>query len=131
MTLFDSDFLIAVLRGEGAAAQTLRTLEAEHESMGTTVINAYELLLGALLHRNADEKRREVERLLHSLALHSLTPPASSLAAEISAQLTRAGTIIDFQDIAIAAIAIANDETLCTRNLAHFSRIKGLSVKKW
>ena len=131
MPILDSDFLIGILRGNEEAAGTLRILEGGGQLLGTTVINIYELLLGAELHSNPDEKRHQAEALLSSLVIYSLTPSASSIAASISSKLVKAGNMIDFQDIAIGAITIANSEILYTRNSRHFSRIEGLSTKKW
>ena len=130
MALLDSDFLIAILRGESDAATTLKRIEAE-QPIGTTVINVYELLVGAQLHSRPEEKRQEAESLLQSLVVSSMTPAAASCAATISALLIKKGEKIDFQDIAIASIAIANNETLYTRNVKHFSRITGLAFKEW
>ena len=58
-------------------------------------------------------------------------PESAFLAAEISVDLRKKGDIIDFQDIAIASIAISNGEKLVTRNVRDFSRIKQLKLEKW
>jgi len=131
MPIIDSDILIGILRGEEDAAKTVRKLESENQRIGTTVINAYELLLGALLHSKPEEKLPQAESLLNSLILYSLNPPSSWVAARISSKLLKRGEMIDFQDISIASIALTNNETLITRNLKHFRRIEGLKIKEW
>jgi tRNA(fMet)-specific endonuclease VapC len=47
------------------------------------------------------------------------------------AELLRRGTPVEDFDIAIAAHALAVSGTLVTRNLRHFTRIRGLPVEDW
>ena len=49
----------------------------------------------------------------------------------IRAQLARAGTPIGPNDLLIAAIALANDATLITRNTGEFGRVRGLRIEDW
>lgn len=51
--------------------------------------------------------------------------------AEIRAALARIGQPIGAYDVLIAAIALANDLTLITHNVAEFSRIAGLRYEDW
>lgn len=50
---------------------------------------------------------------------------------KIRAELEGKGEIISHTDIQIASIALANDLTLITRNIKHFSRISGLRIEDW
>lgn len=52
-------------------------------------------------------------------------------AAEIYAELRETGHLITDADILVAAIAITNQLTLVTNNIAHFSRINGLNIENW
>lgn len=131
MAILDSDILIATLRGNEDALRVINALKVEGQILATTVINAYELLLGAYLHPDVKEKIIEVGTILNSLTIHSLQSQMTNLAAGISAKLIKTGAIIDFQDIAIATITIANNEILVTRNVKHFERIKELKIRKW
>jgi predicted nucleic acid-binding protein len=47
------------------------------------------------------------------------------------AGLERDGEMIDDFDVAIAAIAMSHDAGVVTANLAHFSRVRGLSCRHW
>lgn len=53
----------------------------------------------------------------------------ADIAAEIKAELLKAGNIIDDLDILIAAAAITNHATLITHNVKHFARISNLQVQ--
>ena len=49
----------------------------------------------------------------------------------IRAQLRREGSPIGANDMLIAAIALAADATVATRNKSEFGRIAGLRVQVW
>ncbi len=38
---------------------------------------------------------------------------------------------IDYRDAMIAAVAVVNNLTLVTRNIAHFCRVKELKLQPW
>ena len=131
MVILDSDMLIGVLRGDTEAVSAMEKLERAGEKLATTAINSFELFEGAFLNPKPLETMVKVDLLLRAFDILSLNQAISKTAAEISAGLRRKGNPIDFQDIAIAAIAISNSGKLVTRNIKHFSRIKGLEVEKW
>ncbi len=131
MVVLDSDILVGFLRGDKEALYSMENIVKTGEKINTTVINMFEILAGAFLSSNADENSKKIENLVQAFGVFALNQFASKIAAEISAELTKKGKIIDFQDIAIAAIAISNNEKIVTRNIKHFSRIKGLKMEKW
>lgn len=55
----------------------------------------------------------------------------STRAAEQFHELRRARVRIGTMDLRIAAIALVNDATLLSRNLADFRRVPGLRVEDW
>jgi tRNA(fMet)-specific endonuclease VapC len=52
-------------------------------------------------------------------------------AARRFSELKRAKVRIGTQDLRIAAVALANDATLITRNLAGFRKVPGLRAEDW
>lgn len=132
MVVLDTDILVGVLRNNKDAVNFMNILEDRGEKLNTTAINAFELFQGALLLSDK-EKDRDVENLLKSLdsANYNFDGSTSWKAAQISASLKKKGETLDFQDIAIAAIAMLRDEAIVTRNIKHFKRIKGLKIEKW
>jgi tRNA(fMet)-specific endonuclease VapC len=126
----DTDFLVAILRGKQEAANAVAELDQEVRS-ATTAINAFELYFGANKSQNKAQNIKETQKLLSKLEMFPLEHAAAKLAAEISAKLAEEGQPIDYRDAMIAAIAIQNNAVLLTRNLAHFTRIKGLKTKSW
>jgi|SRR3989338_4498651 len=130
MVVLDSDILVGILRGDEKAIEYMNTLEKKEERLNTTVINAFELFEGAMF-MGGKNKQEKVENLLKSFGMYNFNSPASWKAAEVSSSLKKTGKIIDFQDIAIASIALIHGETIVTRNIEHFGRIKGIKIEKW
>ena len=89
-----------------------------------------ELIEGAYIKKD-EKKFAVVENLLRSFEIYELNSVASWKAAEISAALRKSGEKVNFEDIAIASIAICNGEVLVTRNVKNFGRIKELKINKW
>lgn len=131
MVVLDSDFLVAMLRGNEEAKKFQQTLDQSESTYFTTVINAYELLVGAHLHFRAQENLNAVQDLLAHLTILPMTAPAVSIAARITAHLSREGTPIDVQDVYIAAIALAHGQDIVSRNKRDFDRIPDVNVRAW
>lgn len=132
MACLDSDILIAYLHNEHDAIKKLEDLYAKGDVTAfTTTINAVEIWKG--IYRASGEKQKEeaakVRWLLDSLELLTLDYESSRLAGELDAKM-RANTIGDL-DLLIASIALANGETLVTKNIKHFKRVPGLKVESW
>jgi len=123
MIIADTDVLIDFLRGRGAGAKRV-ALELETRAFGTTAINAFELRSGA---RTANQ-RKAIDTLLAAMTIHSFGPEEARVAAEVRQQLEGQGQAIGMADYMIAAVCIANDGILLTRNRKHFERIEGLKL---
>jgi tRNA(fMet)-specific endonuclease VapC len=119
------------LRGKKDAYSTVVALDQEAKGAATTSINAFEIYFGAYKSKMQSENLKETERLLDRLQVIPMDQSSSKKAAEISAKLNAIGEPIDYRDAMIAAIALQNDLTLLTRDKAHFSRIKGLTLETW
>jgi tRNA(fMet)-specific endonuclease VapC len=119
------------LRGKKYAFSKVVALDQEAKGAATTSINAFEIYFGAYKSKMQNENLKETERLLDRLQVIPMDQLSSKKAAEISAKLGAIGEPIDYRDALIAAIVLENDLTLLTRNKAHFSRIKGLTIETW
>lgn len=123
MIIADSDVLIDFLRGRGEGARRVG-IELETRSFGTTAITAFELRSGA---RTARQKR-SVDTLLEAMAILPFGPEEARIAAEIRQQVESKGQSIGMADYMIAAVCIASDGVLLTRNRKHFERIEDLKL---
>jgi predicted nucleic acid-binding protein len=127
MTILDTDYLVALLRGDAAAVAQADKIK----SPKTTVINAFELYYGADRSRNPKKSHPEVNSLLKSMDILEFEMPAVLASAKIQAELMNAGNPVNILDVLIAGIVMVNNEELLTRNVNHFNRINGLNWEKW
>ncbi|HLB70545.1 MAG: type II toxin-antitoxin system VapC family toxin [Candidatus Methanoperedens sp.] len=127
MTLLDTDFLVSILRGKVTSKDAVDIIE----NPGTTIINAYELYYGARRSKDPEKSFFEVDSLLKSIDILELDRSAAIKAGNIQADLMNSGKPVNILDVLIAAIAITNNEIICTKNIEHFKRIKGLKWKEW
>ena len=125
--VLDSTVLIDFLRGDPEQTSFVQ----EHELLGTlftTVINAFELYIGAYRCQQKENNLRLVKELLSRLQILPLHPDIAQRAAEICAQLERDGNAIDFKDLLVGIIALDAGCSVKTDNKKHFNRIPGLKV---
>jgi tRNA(fMet)-specific endonuclease VapC len=119
------------------AARFSRRVEAERAEVFLSIITVQEATNGwlALINslnagRNQVRGYASFQKTIHAFHRFSILP-FDAEAAEIFHQLKsrhpRAGTM----DLKIAAICIAHEATLLTRNVADFEKIAGLRVENW
>lgn len=123
MIIADTGVLIDFLRGRGGAAKRV-ALELETRSFGTTAITAFELRSGA----HTPNQRKGIDTLLDAMTLLSFGAEEARIAADLRQQLESQGQAIGMADYMIAAVCIANDGVLLTRNRKHFERVEGLKL---
>ena len=122
MVCLDSDIIIDFLRGDKEAVKKILEFKGS-ETLSTTSINSFEIIRGSL--------RLNYEKgisFLNSLRILNFDFESSKKAAEIFEELRKKGESIDPLDLMIASIAIINNESLMTRNISHFARIKELEI---
>jgi tRNA(fMet)-specific endonuclease VapC len=106
-------------------------------AVGLTVVTVAESLRGRLaaIAKAADGPARIARYglLIDSLRSFQQFPVAAfDQSAEVQFQQLLAMRLrIGSQDLKIAAIALANQHTLCTRNRRDFGRVPGLVLKDW
>jgi len=131
LVCLDTNFLVALLRGESDAIKRAEEIDSEGLRKVTTPINAFELYLGAHLSERKDGNVRLVRDLLLSIGLLEFDERSCDMAGAIAADLAKLGRPIGTRDSMIAGIALRFEQTLLTRNTEHFSRVKGLKVRAW
>lgn len=120
----DSDVLIDLLLGAGAAAQV--DALAAKGALATTAVNVFELERGC---RRAAE-REAVRRALRGVRIYPLNAQAARRAAEVEHDLARRGAGIGERDTLVAGVALVTGLPLLTANVEHFGRVAGLRVVK-
>jgi tRNA(fMet)-specific endonuclease VapC len=115
---------------EIAEAIAQNIMKHERDKLFITIFNHAELLTGVLLKESLT-LRRAVKSFVERLNVMYFTESASSEYAKIRSELQKGGDLLDDMDILIAACCIAENATLVTCNMKHFSRIKRLNLEDW
>jgi tRNA(fMet)-specific endonuclease VapC len=138
MVVLDSDHMSLVERGRAEGQriwQRIRILPSD--DVATTIVTFEEQTRGwlARIARAATLERQisdysELKQLLQTycnIAVLDFDAKAATVFEHLKHTRIRIGTM----DLKIAAIAIANDATLLTRNLSDFSKIPDLKTEDW
>jgi len=96
--------------------------------LATTIVNLFELFLGAFKHRDARTNLTAVKGLSSTLRILSFAEEASELAAKILSGLEKAGRAIEIRDLFVGATALQEGYAVATENKEHFERITGLTI---
>jgi tRNA(fMet)-specific endonuclease VapC len=138
MYLTDTDHMSLMQRG-GAEGQRIwqRIRTIPPDDLGTTVVSYEEQMRGwlARIARATTLQRQiadysELKQLLQNYCNIAVLDFDAKAAAEFE-RLRQAKIRIGTLDLKIAAIALANNAILLTRNLSDFSKVPGLQVEDW
>lgn len=134
MFLLDSDHLTIMQRRSGAEYGILerRLRSVADTEVFVSIVSFHEQVGGWNKHLARPRSRRDVvfayqmfQRILSDFVQMQVLPfdePAAAEFESLRKQRVRIGTM----DLRIAAVAIANDMTLLTRNAVDFERVPGL-----
>ena len=130
MYFFDTNICIYLLKGAFPGLEK-KVLATEPGKIKIPAMVAAELIYGARKSQKAEETMGKIERFLKPLQIIPFDTEAAFLYGSIRASLEKAGTIIGFNDMIIAATVLANNGTLITNNSEEFSRVEGLNCENW
>lgn len=139
MFVLDTDHFSLMEWSEGPARQTLlrRLGIVPPEEVFTTIVTYEEQTRGWMAHAaRARTTARQIEaygKLERHLDLyrHTQVLGFDKQAGNIFERLKSSRLRIGAMDLKIAAIALAHDATVLTRNLKDFNRVPSLSVEDW
>ncbi|MHA1720645.1 MAG: type II toxin-antitoxin system VapC family toxin [Promethearchaeota archaeon] len=132
MVILDTDLIIKILRGKPSQAIDIYKFLVKHQVLLKTTIFTYsELYEGAYLSQNVPKSLDFLENFLGNFKIIPFSNADGKKFGQIQAILTKNGTPIGDFDVAIATIAINNDEILLSRNKTHFEKIPMLKFRNW
>lgn len=139
MYLLDTDHLTILERGGQDAQPLLARLSNinPNEVVATTIVTYEEQTRGWLSYMGKSrslEAQVEAYQQLQQHIVNFCSIPVigfETAAAAIFQHLKKTYPRLGSMDLKIAAIAIANNATLLTRNMSDFSQIKELSAEDW
>lgn len=138
MIILDTDCISLLERGGGESKTLLENLaSAATNEIATTIVNFEEQMRGWLAFlskaKTVEQQVAAYERLnrfLNNYRVITVLPFEEVAAIEfrkLKAKKIRIGSM----DLKIAAIALAHDALLVTRNLVDFERVPGLKLADW
>ncbi len=128
MKVLDTTFLIDLLR---AKSEKVKLMSDSETVLVTTQINVYEIVSGALYSGSQLELAR-ARSLFENIRILPIDDEAITYAAKIRANLLKSGEIIEDTDCLIAGCALSKGiDTIITKNIKHFKRIKELKVETY
>ncbi len=123
LIVVDTDVIIDFFRDISPAAGVFSELISS-ERAAITAISVFELYAGI----EGAKRLRQIETLVQEILILPLNVIEAAMGGRIYTQLKSKGKLIGTHDILIAAICIANDLPLYTKNIAHFSEIKDIRL---
>ena len=115
----DTDVIIDILNNQERAQRLINKIE--NYDIFITSINLFELLQREINLDKIELFRKKVDML-------TFDELSSRKASLIFKELKKTGKLIDFRDLFIAAICIANNCELATFNKKHFENVKSLRI---
>ena len=128
LNCIDTDFAIAILKGDKKAGELLNTLESEGE-ICIASISIFELTY--ITKNISSKKEKSLLNLIDTFRALPLDKNSALLASKLGRKLVKAGKMIHPMDLMIGAITLQNQMSIVTKNIKHFSRIKGLNIRSW
>ena len=128
------DTSVAVDLMRGRKPHYRERLEASRRAGDTfhlSTVVLHELVLGVRLSARPEFQMRLVDHFRSGMLAHDWSEADAAEAADIRAQLIRAGLSIELPDILIAGQARCRGWSVVTANRRDFSRIAGLSLIDW
>ncbi len=127
MYLFDTSFVIDLLRHEKKAVEFARKADDESRLKAISVVTYHEVMRGLFFIGN-EQKIVQGEAALSRFDIIPYSMEIAKVAAKIDANLAKSGQMLSFPDVVIAATAIFYGLKLVTRD-KHFSRIERLEIE--
>lgn len=129
--LLDSSFLIDVIRGYRPALTLRDELESTSEAVRIPAPAIFELWKGAARARQPLREAEIVEETVRSYPIVELRAEHARRGGQVGGELARRGIILSDLDLVLAGMALAEDDTILTRNARDFERIPDLRVRTY
>jgi len=123
LIVIDTDVIIDFFRDISPAADVFAELISSNKA-AMTAISVFELYAGI----EGAKRLRQIETLVQKLTVFPLNVIEAAMGGKIYTQLKSRGKLIGTHDILIAAICLANDLPLYSKNISHFSEIKDIRL---
>jgi len=127
MYCLDSNIVVDMLRGDVKTIELVRKLS--ELDICTNALILSELYEGCYRSYHVENSLSAVEEYIERTYFLEFDIRSCKLYGQIYKKLQSSGKLTQEQDLMIAAICIAHNATLVTRNKKHFQNIHGLKVE--
>jgi len=127
--LLDTNIWIGLSKGDPVLDARIEGLP-QHQIASCSVVRA-ELLFGAYKSRKVEANLKGIDKLLGPFVSFPFDDESAAHYGVLRSELEKAGAPISANDMMIAAIALAHDCVLVTRNIREFQRVPGLRIERW
>jgi len=129
--IFDTCFIIDVMDGDEKAISKLKDIVKRDIPQITTAISIFEIFSGMSRCNNPENEKRKIIDVLENLLIADIDNESAQKSGTIDGELIKTGKPIGVQDILIAGVALKRKDTLLTRNIKDFERIKNLKIESY
>lgn len=128
--LLDTNICIALLNGKDQGLLKGLKKYSPDDFVLCSIVKA-ELIYGAKKSQARTKNEQKLKVFFNEFVSLSFDDEAAQIYGELRAYLENSGKMIGGHDLLIAAIAVAHDLVLVTRNTKEFSRIASLKLENW
>ena len=125
----DTTFIIDLGRGDSKAFDKLKELKARKEALSITSVTSFELFQGC--GELTENEFKIFSKLVDNALIIPIEHETAKASGIIKSHLARLGFQLESLDCLIAGVVLLGNDTLLTRNLKDFSRIKGLRIENY
>ncbi len=129
--ILDTSFLIDLMEGLPEAVSKMQELQENRESLFISSPTIFELWTGVAQSNQSEKEKEKVKKIVDSQHILGLTKSSAEEAGLINGILWKEGKPIDPEDCMVAGIARDYNQTILTKNLKHFERIKGIRLESY
>lgn len=129
MTYFlDANILSYVIKQVPSVKVRLRELIVSGNTIKIPVVSFYEVKRG-LLAVNSKRRMSVFEAQVEIFGIIQMTESTFNIAAQVYAELSKTGNVIEDDDLFIGSSALEHNAVLLTNNARHLSRIPDLQIE--
>ncbi len=129
--ILDTTFIIDLMDQLPSAVRKQEELRQRRENLYITTPTVMELWSGVVQSSRPEQEKRKVVEVVESQLILDFDKASAEEAGKIDGTLYKEGVPIEPTDCMIAGIAQYHQEILLTKNLKHFTRIKGLGIETY
>ncbi|MFH0876381.1 MAG: PIN domain-containing protein [archaeon] len=127
MYCLDTNIIVDFFRGNAEIVKKVN----ENKNVSTTMLNLCELFKGAYISSFSELQIKQINDFSKEIQILNMSKASCDNFGRIYSYLRKKGALSQDFDLMVAAIAIAENKTLITKNVKHFENIPNLKIEKW